>query len=408
MSVVVTGLGVVGGFGAGEDALRAVLASGAPVTASIEDAGLALDGHSPRSQRASVVPKDALRPWLAPGKARRMSPASRLAVAGSVQAIEAAGLASEDVAGPETAVSLGTYFGSTSYTYKLLAQLRETGALSVSPLLFMETVANAHAGQIALMLGLEGPNYTISQREASGALAVARGVDLVRSGRAQRVIAGAADEASPIQHVVLDAYGALARPGAEGVQAARAFGREPTGVLLSEGAALWVLEDEAAARGRGANVRARVLALVRANDATATQTDWGDGAEHLGASLRARLEALDTPLDSIDRIVAGAAGARRGDALELRTLQAAFGDTPLPPIAAPKAATGAYGGGELGAALLALEGADWAPGLWFRAGSDGWAEPVQEAPRGPAERVLVSAVAAGGAACWIVLERADD
>ena len=56
MSVVVTGLGVVGGFGAGEDALRAVLASGAPVTASIEDAGLALDGHSPRSQRASVVP----------------------------------------------------------------------------------------------------------------------------------------------------------------------------------------------------------------------------------------------------------------------------------------------------------------------------------------------------------------
>jgi hypothetical protein len=92
------------------------------------------------------------------------------------------------------------------------------------------------------------------------------------------------------------------------------------------------------------------------------------------------------PLDSIDLVVSGANGARSGDALEAACLSTLFGAVPPPPIVAPKGVLGEYGGGLIAAALLSLDGA------YPRA---------CPAPR----RILVSSLAAGGSAAWLVLDR---
>ncbi len=405
-SVVITGAGTVGPAGSGFDALRSAVREGRQQLSPVDrSAGFHCSG---RAALAGVLGEDPYSPWLSMRDARRMSPASRMAVTSARMAIEAAQLGEGDLSGEGTAICLGTSFGSTNYASALLQQVHDQGPLSISPLLFMETVANAHAGQVALALGATGSNVTISQREASGLLAVARGADLIRAGRAERVLAGSVDEVSPILHAMLDRFGALARPSQdEDVEVARVFDSERAGFVISEGGTTFVLEAEEQAAMRAAPILARVTACARATDPSASAADWGHGHEELARRLVTRLERQGIGLDSIDLVVSGANGSRRGDALEARVLRAGFGSM-LPPVLAPKSVTGEYGGGFLASALLSLEPVDWAATPGFRREDPELGlSPYLGEELGAARRVLVTTLAAGGAACWLVMERCD-
>lgn len=402
-SVVVTGLGTIGPAGAGREALAAALCAGSvPLSEVDRSSGY----HLPGSARlAGLVPEGTTDPWLPKGMARRMSPCSRMAVAAARMAIEDANLAQDAVAGTGTAVCLGTAFGSTSYTARLLRQLDELGPLGISPLLFTETVASAHSGQIALAFGAQGPNHAISAREASDLLAVGRGAALVASGSVERALVGTVDETSPLLHAVLDRFGALARADEDGRELARVFDAQRAGFVTSEGATVLVLEEEQAARDRGAPLLARVRATVRANDPTATVSDWGHGHEGLAAALARQLERLGLPPSSMDRIISGASGSVRGDRLEALTLRALYRDSGLPQVVAPKSLTGEYGGGFLAAAILVLGGVDLAATPGFEEVDEELGViPHDGSPLPAAERLIVSSLAAGGAAAWLILE----
>jgi 3-oxoacyl-(acyl-carrier-protein) synthase len=268
-------------------------------------------------------------------------------------------------------------------------------------------VANAPAAQVAIACRATGPNVTITQREAGPILALARAAGDVAAGRVPCALAGAADEAPPIVHAVLDRFGSLAH-AEEGLdERARPFDRRRNGFLLGEGAAVLVLEDEDAARGRGAPVLARVLAAGSAFDPTASRVSWGDGAAGLGAALRRVLERAGLRPEDVDLVVSGASGAVSGDRLEALTLRAAWGASPLPPVAAPKAVVAEYGGAALAAGVLAAGGDPLGPTAGFEvADPELGLVPHDGRPLAPPRRTLVTALAAGGAAAWVVLERA--
>ena len=144
-------------------------------------------------------------------------------------------------------------------------------------------------------------------------------------------------------------------------------------------------------------------------DPTAPRAGWGTGHRPLGAALRRVLERSGLGPGAIDLVVSGASGSRAGDRLEALTLRAAWGDAPLPPIVAPKGVTGELGGGHLAAGILALEGAGFGPTPGFRRpdpelGIVPWAGGAFP---GPVRRVLLSTLAVGGGAVWIVLEGAS-
>jgi 3-oxoacyl-[acyl-carrier-protein] synthase II len=414
-AVAISGLGALGAWGAGREALARALESGQVCAGPIDrSAGWHAAGSA---ELAALVPPAATRAWIAPAAARRMSAPSRFAVAAAAMAAADAGLDASELASDRTAVVLGTAFGSTAFSVKLLEQVVDQGPQNASPFLFMETVANAAAGQVALAFGCRGPNATITAREASALAALAHAARLVADGRAERVLAGAVDEMAPMLHAVLDRFGALARraadgrAGAEPTEAARPFDRARSGFLAGEGAAVLVLEPEQAARARGARVYGRVRAAVRARDASASASSWGHGAAALAERLRAGLERADVSPASITRVVSGASGSRAGDALEARTLAAFFAaeDVPpalIPPVLTPKGVTGEYGGGQLAAAILALAGGVPWPAAGFREADPelgivpcGGCDPLP-----PARRLLASALAAGGGAAWVVLE----
>lgn len=396
----ITGLGTVGAYGSGGESLRRVLASSElPAPSEVDrSAGYHL-AQAPR--KALLLDPALLREWVPPGEARRMSPPSRFALAAARMAFRCAGLG-EGLPDERTGVVISTAFGPSSYSEGLLRQILLEGPESASPILFMESVANAPAAQIAIACKARGPSVTICQREAGALLAVGQAAADVAAGRVPRALAGTLDEMTPLLHSLLDRFGALARnSGQEGEEVARPFDRRRAGYVAAEGATLLLLESGE----RTACPLARVAAWGSAFDPTASAVGWGTGSANLARSLRRTLDRAGIPLESIDRIVTSASGSRSGDRVEALLLKEAWGDLPLPPVLAPKSVTGEYGGGFLGAAVLAAAGAPFGP-------TAGFEEPDPElgvvphdgSPLPPPSTILVTSVAAGGAASWLVLE----
>jgi 3-oxoacyl-[acyl-carrier-protein] synthase II len=353
-----------------------------------------------------LTPAAELAPWLAPIEGRRMSPPSRLAVAAARMAIAELGLDAGELAGSGTAVVMATAFGPSLFSEILLRQVLVEGPEAASPYLFTESVANAPAAQIAIAVQARGANLTLCQREAGALMAVAQGTAEVAAGRAERVLVGAVDEIAPLTHGVLDLFGTLAR----GDEVGRPFDRRRNGVVAADGATVLVLEPEAAAERRGRPPLARLHGWGTAFDPTAPPAGWGGGHEMLGRAIRrilGRCAATRAGVDGVERIVSGASGSRGGDRLEARTLRAAWGGAPLPPVLAPKGVTGEYGGGFLAAVVLAAAGSADDPTAGFRE-PDPELEVVPHAgaPLAPPALLLASSLAAGGAAAWLILGKA--
>ncbi|MFL6193883.1 MAG: beta-ketoacyl synthase N-terminal-like domain-containing protein [Thermoanaerobaculia bacterium] len=402
-TLLLTGVGTIGAWGSGADRLAQALAGGADLASTVDRAA---GYHLPESaQRACLVPPGQLGGLLSPGEARRMSPPSKLAVAASRMAMRCAGLPGTNEEG--TAVVIATAFGPSTNTEALLKQILCEGPEAASPSLFMESVANAPAAQIAIASRATGPSLTVCQREAGPLIAVARAAAEIAGGRACRALAGSVDEMTPLLHALLDRFGALARFGGTGEEAARPFDRRRGGFLAGEGATVVVLESEEGLRWRGGGrALARLLAWGNAFDPTAPLTGWGHGHEPLARSLLRMLSRAGLSPSDIDLVVSGASGSRDGDRLEARVLRAAWGGAQLPPVVTPKAVTGEYGGGLLGGAVLAAAGSPFGP-------TPGFGEPDPElgiaphdgSPLARPSTVLVTSLAAGGAAAWLVLGR---
>ena len=400
--LLVTGLGTVGAFGCGGDSLRRALAASEPRLSEVDrSAGY----HRGDSARQALLAKGvSLADWLAPGEARRMSPPSKLAVAAARMALDCAGLPGRRCDREETSVAIATAFGPSSYSEALLKQILFESPEATSPFYFTESVANAPAAQIAILCRARGPSVTLCQREAGALLAVAQGAADIASGRAPRALVGSVEEMTPLLHALLDRFGALARCTPNGAEAARPFDFRRNGFLAAEGATVLHLETAADAEERGARALARVVAWGSAFDPTAPQAGWGTGHEALARSLRRSLARAGVEIAEIDRIVSGASGSRQGDRLEARMLRAAWGDRPLPPVLAPKGTVGEYGGGFLGAAVLAAAGSRFGPAAGFAEADPELGLVPHDGSRLPApSTVLVTSVAAGGAASWLVL-----
>jgi 3-oxoacyl-[acyl-carrier-protein] synthase II len=405
-AVVVTGLGTLGAWGAGGARLAAALAAGEmPPRAPIDrSAGVHRAGGA---RTALVVDGAALAGLIAPAAARRMGTPSKLALAAARLALRDAAISEGEAAFAETAVVMATVFGPALFTEKLLHAIFREGPENASPALFTESVASAAASQVALNLKALGPNVTVTEREAGALQAVAHGAKLLRRGQSRRALAGVVEEQTPLLHAILDRFGVLAKPDAAGDEIARPFDRERHGVVAAEGSTVLVLERAGEAAARGARALCVVAASGSGFDPTAPDNGYGDDAEGVGETLRRELARAGVALESIDRIVSGAAGARWADRAEGRTLRAAWQGAALPPVLTPKAVTGEWGGGHLAAAVLAASGARYGATRGFRSVDPEVGIVPHDGSDTPApRRTLVLSLAAGGAFSWLVLDRA--
>ncbi|MBP9826046.1 MAG: beta-ketoacyl synthase chain length factor, partial [Thermoanaerobaculia bacterium] len=236
--VVVTGLGVLGPFGAGRQALLEGLRAGVPRLREVDrSAGFHRSGGA---RLAALADLSELGQLVPAALSRRMSPPARMAVAAMQLALRDAGIP-EGADHGATGIVTGTSFGPAWVTEQLLRQILGQGPEQASPALFTESVASASAAQMAMVIRARGPNQTLTQREASDLLALGEAARWIRDGKTGRVLVGIVEESIPILHALLDRFHALARADRFGPERARPFDRHRNGLTAAEGAVVVVL-----------------------------------------------------------------------------------------------------------------------------------------------------------------------
>jgi beta-ketoacyl-acyl-carrier-protein synthase II len=262
---------------------------------------------------------------VGPKEARRLDRYVLLSVAAAAEGWGDAGL--EGVYEPaRVGVLFGSAIGGIIGIVEQHETLVERGADRVSPYFIPSVLPDAASGQIALTLGLRGPNYAPVSACATGSTAVGEAAEVIRRGDADAVLAGGAEAA--LTPVILAGFCAMRGLAAEEEyppRASRPFDATRAGFVMGEGACVLVLEELEAARVRGATVYAEVLGYGASNDAyhLATPDPEAVGvAEMMDAALR-RAEIAP---ERVGYINAHGTSTPLGDAAETRAIKQVFGD----------------------------------------------------------------------------------
>lgn len=317
---VVTGAAAVTALGRTLAETRAALEAGRSAVASIEGPGVPARAERSPAARIGAFTTE---PELPKSKARRLDRGSQYAIVAARHCLADAGYV---VAGREERI--GILFGTGSAGAGPLTEFERQMAESpesASPFLFPNTVANAPASQVAIELGIKGPNVTITQKDPAPLNALFYGRMLLADGRADALLVGASDEWNLDYHL-----------GYERVRATRTATRP--GFVSGEGAAALLVEDEAAARHRGARVFARVASVVSRGAPVSPQHRRADPATLAAVMNAALVEAGVSPRE-VGLVHLSRNGVPATDAAEDAALAAVFG-LALPRTAAVKDALG--------------------------------------------------------------------
>jgi 3-oxoacyl-[acyl-carrier-protein] synthase II len=261
---------------------------------------------------------------LTPVQIRTQDRAQQLALIAAREAWADAG--SPEIDPERLAVVVSTGIGGMT---TLLAQydvLKERGARRVSPHAVPMLMPNGPAATVALALGAKAGAHAPVSACASGSEAIAMGLDIIRSGRADVVVCGGSEAViHPLPMAAFAAMRALSSNHDEPKAASRPFDKQRDGFVLGEGASLVVLESAEHAAARGRTPYAGLAGAGMANDAyhVAAPEPTGEGAARaMSSALRdAGITAAD-----VTHVNAHATSTPAGDLAESRAIRAVLGE----------------------------------------------------------------------------------
>ena len=276
---------------------------------------------------------------LAKVETRRLDPSSQYALIAAREAWADAGAPEVD---PER---LGAAIGSgIGGVWTLLDQwdvLKEKGPRRVYPLAVPMLMPNGPAAAVSLDLGARAGAHTTVSACASGAESMGYAIDMIRTGRADVVVAGGTEAAvHPLPISGFAAMQALSTRNDDPARASRPYDTGRDGFVLGEGAAVIVLESEEHARARGARIYAELASVGMSADAHHITAPEPNGSGAARAMLFAVERADLSPTDII-HINAHATSTPVGDVAEYNAIKRAFGDhTENMSVTATKSMTG--------------------------------------------------------------------
>jgi len=233
----------------------------------------------------------------------------------------------------------------------------ERGRVGVSPYLLPGMLPNMGTARIAIKYGIMGYTSSIATACAAGAQSLGEGVRLLRAGEADVVVCGCSE--APLFPTLADTFRnarALARNWPDPTAACRPFDRRRNGLVLSEGAGVFVLERASHADARGAAAYGDIVGWGATTDAHHPTTPRPDGAGAAECMRRALADARLAPRD-IGYVNAHGTSTKLGDAAEALAIRTVFG-ADGPAVSSSKGVTGhmlgASGVIEAAATLMAM------------------------------------------------------
>jgi 3-oxoacyl-[acyl-carrier-protein] synthase II len=317
--VVITGLGAVTPLGNDVASTWAALVDGR----SGVDRIAAFDATAFPVQIAGEVKDYDSAGATSPKEARKFDRNVLFALTAAKEAMADAG--AWDYSSERIGAVVGNCIGGFNELMRQYDVLRERGPDRVSPTFLANVLVDSPSGQLAIELGITGPNYAIVSACATGSHAIGEGAELVRRGDADVVIAGGTE--SCVHPLILAGFcsmRALAAQNGDPRTAARPFDARRSGFVIAEGAGVLVLEDFDAARARGARIYAEVLGYGASNDAHHMLQPEPEavGVAHM---MRAALERAAVAPDRVGYVNAHGTGTPLGDVAETKAIKDVFG-----------------------------------------------------------------------------------
>ncbi|HEY9855890.1 MAG TPA: beta-ketoacyl-ACP synthase II [Stenomitos sp.] len=274
-------------------------------------------------------------------EAKRTARFTHFAIAAAKQAWENAGLSLEQVDPERVGVYIGSGMGALDVIEEEVGKLRDKGASRVSPFLIPTVIVNMAGGNVAIQLGLKGPNLCHVSACSTGAHAIGDAFRLLQAGDADIMLAGGTEATiTPLAIAGFAAAKALSSGHASGdpKRASRPFDAERNGFVMGEGAGVMVLETLEHAQQRGARILAEVVGYGLSDDAhhITSPAPEGEGAQR---AMRMALKKAGIGPADVSYINAHGTSTEANDKYESAAYKGVFG-AKVPPVSSIKSMTG--------------------------------------------------------------------
>jgi 3-oxoacyl-[acyl-carrier-protein] synthase II len=259
-----------------------------------------------------------------PKEVRRLDRNVLLALAAGKEAVDDANLNGYDPM--RVGILFGSAIGGFIGIMEQADTLRDRGPDRVSPYFIPNVLVDAASGQLAISLGIKGPNYAPVSACATGSHAVGEGAELIRRGDADAILAGGTEACiHPLILAGFTAMRGLAAEDEDPPKASRPFDATRAGFVMGEGACVLVLEELESALSRGAQIYAEVLGYGTSNDAYHMAAPEPE-AIGVAKMMQAALDRAGVEPERVGYINAHGTSTPLGDAAETKAIKDVFGD----------------------------------------------------------------------------------
>lgn len=318
--VVVTGLGMLTPLGNDVASSWQGLQQGKSGISLIEH----FDTSAYTTKFAGLLKNFDVEPFFSAKEAKKMDLFIQYGVAAGIQAFRDSGIEITEQNAPRIGAAVGSGIGGLGLIEENHIKLTGNGPKRLSPFFVPSTIINMIAGQLSIMLGLQGPNISIVTACTTGVHNIGHAARMIVYGDADVMIAGGAEKAStPLGMGGFGAARALSTRNDAPEQASRPWDKGRDGFVLGDGAGVMVLEEYEHAKARGAKIYAELVGFGMSGDAYHMTSPPENGA---GAALAMKNALKDAQVSSeqVAYINAHGTSTPAGDIAETRAIKSVF------------------------------------------------------------------------------------
>lgn len=316
--IVITGLGVIAPNGIGKETFWRSLENGKSGIKPINRFDTSKFKCKMAGEIQDFVPED----FLEKKGLRGLERTSRLLCSASKMAIDDAGLKIDDENANDIGVCTGTTLSSLWNVAEFNKGAIEDGPRFTDASLFPGMVMNAASSQVSIRFNIQGFNTTISTGFSSSIDALKYAIDFIKLRRIKAVLIGGVESLSLVNYSGFYRLGFFA--GINGEEVSCPFDKRRNGIVLGEGSAVLVVEDEEYAQKRGAHIYARVNGIGNFFDAY-KMGKYHPEAAGLKDSIKEAMRSSELEVSDIDYISASANSVPEQDKLETKAIKDVFG-----------------------------------------------------------------------------------
>ncbi|KGM57529.1 3-oxoacyl-ACP synthase [Lysobacter arseniciresistens ZS79] len=297
--------------------------------------------------------------WVSAKDARKMDPFIHYGVAASMMAMEDAGLVVDDSNAERIGALIGSGIGGILGIEEQTVKYAEGGPRKISPFYVPSTIINMLPGQVSLLTGIKGPNFSAVSACATSNHSIGMAMRMIQYGDADVMIAGGAERgSSPTSVGGFCAMKAMSTRNDDPTAASRPWDKDRDGFVLGDGAGILVLEEYERAKARGARIYCELAGFGASSDAFHMTAPSENGEGPARCMAMAFNDAGINP-DQVDYLNAHGTSTPLGDLAETLAIKRALGDHAYRTmVSSTKSMTGhllgAAGGAEAIFSVLAL------------------------------------------------------